>query len=110
MAFPLPAVPIDDSPDSVIFSSDRPDPRNYMDFVVKVDDQEVKATAVGGGAHQGSGRHRAPDRGRRAAIFLQGGQDAVAKLPKATRDALIRRSGCCRARRPPTGRNGPTRW
>ena len=103
MAFPLPAVPIDDSPDSVIFSSDRPDPRNYMDFVVKVDDQEVKARL--------SEVARIKDRDVTARLtaagvpllFLQGGQDAVAKLPKATRDALIRErllSGQAAAYRP----------
>ena len=103
MAFPLPAVPVDDSPDSVIFSTSRPDPRNYMDFAVKVDGEEVQTRL--------SEMARIKDRDVTARLtaagvpllFVQGGQEAVAQLPKATRDALIREgllSGVAAAYRP----------
>ena len=103
MAFPLPGVPVDDSPDSVIFEANRSDPRNYMDFVVKVDGAEVKA--------QLSEVARIKDRDVTARLtaagvpllFPQGGQEAVANLPKATRNALIREkllSGQAAAYRP----------
>jgi hypothetical protein len=90
MAFPLPSVPIDGSPDSVIFSEDRPDPRNYMDFKVKVDGEEVKATL------SEVARMNNKDVSARLVeagvplIFVRGGQEAVAQLPKATRDQLLK--------------------
>jgi hypothetical protein len=90
MAFPLPSVPIDGSPDSVIFSEDRPDPRNYMDFKVKVDGEEVNAT-LSEVARVNNKDVTAPlvEAGV-PLIFVRGGQEAVAQLPKATRDKLLK--------------------
>jgi hypothetical protein len=90
MAFSLPSVPIDDSPDSVIFSEDRPDPRNYMDFKVKVDGEEVKAKLSEAARMNNKDITARLVEAGVPLIFVRGGQEAVAQLPKATRDRLLK--------------------
>lgn len=91
MAFPMPEVPIDDSPDSIIFNDDNiQDARNYMNFAVKVDGKPVTAKLTEVARLQGRDVTARLRNAGVPLIFNKGGQEAVAKLAKDARDALIR--------------------
>lgn len=91
MAFPMPEVPVDDSPDSLLFNDERiPDISNYMNFAVKVDGKPVAARRSEMARRLGKDITARLKAAGVPLIFVKGGQEAMQKVPAATRDALVR--------------------
>ncbi len=91
MTFPMPEVPVDDSPDSIIFNDDKiSDVRNYMNFAVKVDGKPVAAKLAEMARLKGQDVTARLKAAGVPLIFVKGGPEAMAKLSAAARDALVK--------------------
>jgi hypothetical protein len=91
MAFPMPEVPVDDSPDSIVFNDDTiADARNYMKFAVTVDGKPVAAKLSEVARFKGGDVTARLKSAGVPLIFVKGGQEAMAKLSPAARDALVK--------------------
>jgi hypothetical protein len=91
ISFPMPEVPVDDSPDSIVFNDDKiADVRNYMNFKVRVDGREVHARLSEVARLRGQDVTARLKPAGVPLIFSKGGPDAMQKLSRATADALVK--------------------
>jgi hypothetical protein len=91
ISFPMPEVPVDDSPDSIIFNDDTiADARNYMKFAVKVDGKPVETRLVEVARLHGRDVTSRLKAAGVPLLFNKGGAEAMSKLPKAAADTLVK--------------------
>jgi hypothetical protein len=93
ISFPMPEVPLDDGPDTEdAFMNDKiPDVRNYMNFKVTVDGKPVQSRMIER-ALLGSKdiTARLKKDGVPLLLTAKDRQEALAKVPKAVKDALVK--------------------
>lgn len=92
ISFPMPEVPLDDGPDTEdAFMNDQiPDKRNYMNFKVRVDGQELKARLVERAVFQGKDISVRLKRDGVPLLLAAHMQEQIKPLPEALKKALVK--------------------
>ena len=93
ISFPMPEIPLDEGPDTedALMNDQIPDKRNYMNFKVRVDGQEIKARLVERALFRGkdiSARLKRDNVPLLLAAHMQ--EEKIKPLPEAVKTSLVK--------------------